>query len=218
MNAGSTERTLCDALPKNDVHYTRWVESWRWIASQQQFTRIIDMGGESPFSTAMRKAYPNIVYDTTGERDLRYPIDIPGPYDLCLCMEVLEHLRDQDMHIDEWRADGVVTCLKECARLAPVVFITTPNLACWHGLRALMNHYNPYMYAPHTYEMTRGMLNRHCTAAGLKFTKYEAIDVWNGHNAKPIPGISTEGRGDCQFAMCASSTFKGTTPPIVTGT
>lgn len=107
-------------------------------------TSILDCGGDTYFiENFLKPKYPNIFVESTCS-DLRYDLDIPSnQYDLVLCMEVIEHIKDQDSStipdVATFTGNGIHNLLKECARVLKKngsLFLTTPNI---HSYKVLHN-------------------------------------------------------------------------------
>lgn len=131
----------------NEVHHKRYQSTLNFLESNNLInadTSILDCGGGTDFiENFLKPKYSNISIDSTSS-DLRYDLDIPSnKYDLVLCMEVIEHIKDQDSSIihdiASFTGSGINNLLKECARVLKEngsLLITTPNI---HSYKVLHN-------------------------------------------------------------------------------
>lgn len=105
---------------------------------------ILDCGGNSTFiKNYLNKNCSGLSVESTSS-DLRYDLDLPSnTFDLVLCMEVIEHIKDQESSIIEdiatFTGSGIKNLISECARVLKPggsLLITTPNI---HSYRVLSN-------------------------------------------------------------------------------
>jgi SAM-dependent methyltransferase len=139
--------------------------------------RILELGGVGHFRI------PG--FHTVGSvGDLRYwTSGVHEGYDLALCMEVLEHINDQETRKlkTEWRGDGVAHLLKatfDALRPGGILFLTTPNA---HSITTIHHalHMRPgYLYRPHVREYAVYELDELVRNAGFEIERRETLDVW----------------------------------------
>lgn len=198
-------------------HGRRYSLSWEWVRPHLTAeTRVLDLGHGSPFRKALIAEGARV--EGTDDVDLRYPLPHEtDAYDLVLCMEVVEHLKDSvEAERATYVGDGRWSMLTEARRVLKLgghLFLTTPNLACWHSLRLLLRGEHPYFFEQHereiTYRDVRGLL----FALGFEVERLETVDVWHQHETSEDEvevlrslctehGFDTTRREDCVFALC----------------
>jgi SAM-dependent methyltransferase len=201
------------------VHYPRFCRAAEWIAPlMQPDASVLDCGaGDNPFRGLIEREWPHVAFSDTGESDLRYPLPFDSnQFDLVLCMEVIEHLKDR---VEDDRAlatgSGVRNLVSEIARILKPggrVFLSTPNLACWQSIHLLLTGRHPYFFQGHHRELTWNEVSAYLCEAGLEVERCETLDVWNHHG---LPGRTIESlrsafaqftnshssHGDCIFAI-----------------
>lgn len=197
-------------------HLERYRRTWEWLAPLiTGGTRVLDVGGESPFTEVMRHA--GAVVQTTGDRDLRYPLDIAAAFDVIVCTEVIEHLKDREAcDRATFTGSGISSLLSELRRLvAPggALFLTTPNLACWRGIQRLLKGEHPHQYPLHVREMPAPEVVQRIEAAGWKIERQGLVSVWKDHYvpeneraaiselARRLYGSDELLKGDCLFVL-----------------
>jgi len=123
----------------NSPHHKRYHSTLDFLESHNLINSnisILDCGGGTDFiENFLKPKYPQVSIDSTSS-DLRYDLDIPSDtYDFVLCMEVIEHIKDQDSSIIHdiatFTGSGIKNLLKECARVLKKdgsLLITTPNI------------------------------------------------------------------------------------------
>lgn len=153
---------------------------------------ILDVGGESIFTTLMRERWPASKVDATGDIDVRTNgFDSTQTRDLVVFTEVIEHLHDlHTYHQDydtraRWTGSGQLACLHhicQCMCIGAYLFITTPNAA---GLRVLWNTLHglpPITYDPHVRELTMPQLQSLVLKTGLEICDSGTWTCWHHHN------------------------------------
>jgi len=119
--------------------------------------KILEIGAGEYYQSMMRDIFPGGKFTlmgkpiSTGEHrnDLEYkefdletnnwPVD-QNSYDIVIALEVLEHIF--------WDPMLFFIEINKALRLGGVLYITTPNLASWRSIRALITHYAPFLYMP----------------------------------------------------------------------
>lgn len=108
---------------------------------------------------------------------------LPAPYDVVLCMEVFEHIHDQDADKPtEWYGTGTANLLTESLRvLKPdgVLFLTTPNAASLNVLHKVLMQFPPMVYRPHVREYAPHELAAIVKAAGFDRIEVTSHDCWD---------------------------------------
>lgn len=177
---------------------------------------ILEMGGRSSFShrlTLLSDINAN-VHQTSG--DLRYAsAPMIGYYDLVLCMEVFEHIHDQEADTPtEWRATGTDNALKiawDALRPGGLLFVTTPNACSYNALWRTITMQPNFVYRPHVREYAPVELVAELKRAGFEVAEFETHDPWGG-NVPPeklrlveaflkSTGTVSPHRGECMFAL-----------------
>ena len=128
--------------PYREVHAKRFTTSLEFLISNgvlKNGISILNLGGASIFKEMIRDKFDIIFNETSC--DLRYDIPDDNKYDLVLCMEVIEHIKDQDTNdikkLGRFCGDGVKSLISESRRLLKTgghFFLTTPNLFCYKTL------------------------------------------------------------------------------------
>jgi SAM-dependent methyltransferase len=119
--------------------------------------------------------------------DLRYAFDSQlrnVRYDVALCMEVFEHIHDQEEDKPtEWRATGTANLLREIfAHLKPggLLFLTTPNACSLNVLFKVLTMQPPMVYRPHVREYAPTEIADMLRGAGFALKRFETLDPWGG--------------------------------------
>lgn len=208
-------RSFDDPREYLTVHRNRFEESFRWlIPNIGDGMEILDVGSIGIFSEAFREAFPSVrVSETT--TDLRYPLPLPAEnYDLVICSEVLEHIKDQDgSAVDLFKFTGVHTLLAECFRILKpggMLFITTPNVCQIANIYKILHHYPPYYYLPHVREYTFYEVLEFLRSAGFEIARASTRNVWNNLPEQEYlvtaallhaNSYNIEHRGECTFVI-----------------
>lgn len=123
---------------------------------------------------------------TTTDFDLRYNFPLPdNTYTKILCTETIEHIKDRDSkdisNISTFTYNGILNMLCECNRILTengILFITTPNLNSYKSISKILNHENPYTFAPHNRELSVKELVNMTQKCGFQI-QYETKNVWS---------------------------------------
>lgn len=147
--------------------------------------RVLECGAPGKFSADLAREFQVTVENTTG--DLRYNLSLRKPanhFDAVLCMEVFEHLHDQEADTPtEWRATGTDNLLRETFRvLKPggFLFLTTPNACSFNVLEKVLTMQPPMMYRPHVREYSPGEIDQALKAHGFRIESFTTHDCWGG--------------------------------------
>lgn len=166
----------------DDVHAKRFERSLQQIKEHlKPGARILELGGGGHFTEQLRAEG----YDVTiSQGDLRYA-SLPVGFDAALCMEVLEHIHDQESVIPtEWRGTGATHMLRQAhISLKPggLLFITTPNADSINVINKVVHRQGPMVYRPHVREYSVKELMKVVFDAGFALKSYETWDPW--HNS-----------------------------------
>lgn len=198
-------------------HVTRFLRSWEWLRPLvHKEQRILECGGAGPFTAWLRRQHLRV--DLTGVEDLREPLTHPSDdYDLILLMEVIEHLKDRvDSERTTFHGSGIRMCLSELYRVAKphaLLFLTTPNLGCFHTIRRILDGKHPFQYPLHPRELSPDEVLAYLKEAGWQPIKHATLDVWDGHGVtdqeklailelhQRLGGTSPWLSGDCLFVV-----------------
>lgn len=200
---------------KEPWHALRYALSWEWVEPfLTPGARVLDAGGESPFTAAIRELCPGVTVETTTPQDLRYLDMGDRQYDLVLMMEVIEHIKDrEDAPLDTFAGNGITHALKELARCGKRLFLSTPNLCCARSVQLILSGYHPFMFQPHVRELAPRDVVAYCTSAGWFISGSHVQRVWNDHRVSPsemsaiaalarqLSGDDSLLRGDCLFLL-----------------
>lgn len=167
----------------NAVHSKRYEQSLLWIADlADKAERILDVGGESPFTEIIRKRWPGKLVPYYGG-DLKNGFDLKEPVDLILAMEVAEHIHDRetDEISTEWTNSGVLKMLASChlsLKEKGILFLTSPNCASITSLHHCLSHRAAMLYRPHVREFSVYELDMLVQQSGFTILKRETVDSW----------------------------------------
>jgi 2-polyprenyl-3-methyl-5-hydroxy-6-metoxy-1,4-benzoquinol methylase len=153
-------------------------------------TKVLELGAPSEFTEILKeRCNVNITNTYT---DLRYPFYDKEwhKFDLILCMELIEHIKDQDTSnfdkLTVFTGSGIKCMLKECDRLLKdngVLFVSTPNIHCYRVFENWCNNDEIYTYGPHPRELTMQYLEE---VLGKDFhLKVKHIECWGCHGTSP---------------------------------
>lgn len=211
------------------VHWKRLHETLtrlELVARERPVKQILEIGPSDVYQDRLRKTFPeanftyigkpfineNITQGTSGEFfdfDLEageWPIQ--GEFDLILCFEVIEH-----MFRDPMRLFFEVNRL---LRPGGKMVLTTPNIASFKALRAILTHYAPFcyvkfspdapLYTTHRTEFTVRDIGQFANGAGFDFD-IETFDSYGDLGSpllKPLLdecGLDVRLRGDTIYAV-----------------
>jgi len=185
----------------------------------QEFLRpgakVLDLGGRSPFTELLEQ---HVKVDVTCEPfDLRGPFpQSDGVFDLVLCMEVIEHVKDRESltDLDTVTFSGVLNCLGESLRVLKPggrLVLSTPNACSYQSLLNGFEHRHPFQYPPHNRELSLEDVRDLLSNTGFIIESLATIDAWsNGGRrgrlltlsiATRLLGFSTRDRHDDILAL-----------------
>lgn len=190
----------CKGDEWNEPHVERFVQSAEFLIARCELAtrqmNILDVGGGSPFTEFMREfTHGHSVVDSTNDTyDLReyaaWPSNTKGQwYDLVVCMEVLEHVKDMDPPYGTaprhcFDGSGATHVLSSCrTALSPQgkLFLTTPNACGWKALHRAFRAASPRVYDPHVREYAPHELSAMLLDAGLEVEHFDTRSVWGDH-------------------------------------
>lgn len=190
-------------------HQQRFVQTWGAVDAMELAPgRLLDVGGVGPVASYLaRNGW--MAEGTLAE--LRGPLPLPdATFDLILCTEVIEHIKDQDstkLHdLEAFNYSGAMNLLRELRRaLRPngLLLITTPNAASWHMLAKWL--YGDLLLADpkHVREFTVFELIRVAALCDLQPVHIKTIDSWNQGNIPMRDVVAQAMRADATLPEVA---------------
>jgi SAM-dependent methyltransferase len=146
--------------------------------------RVLDLGdGKGGFLAHLR---PLVAKVDSYPADLREPfVTALGPYDLVLCMEVIEHIHDREAHpfATEWWGTGTANLMAESFRVLNPggrLFLTTPNACSLNAIAKAMTMAPPAVYRPHVREYAPQEIVAMLKAPGFEIESFTTCDPWGG--------------------------------------
>ncbi|MDH0339076.1 hypothetical protein [Metapseudomonas otitidis] len=199
-------------------HKTRFWETYLRLNDYLEIgTQLLELGGESKITNYL-KTQLGIAVDVYGQ-DLRYPFDLKtNGYDLILCLEVIEHIKDRTEtgginEIAMFTRSGVRNVYSESWRVlrdGGILFMTTPNACCIDSIARIFLYQSPQLYAPHVKEFSAIELIDLAKECGFELIAYSTANVWYPHptidrdritSILRDANIPTEDRGDDMFLV-----------------
>jgi SAM-dependent methyltransferase len=166
-------------------HRERFLQTWRAVAPfAAEGGRVLDAGGVGPVASWLGR----LGWDLDGTSvDLRGPLPLPdAAFDLVLCTEVIEHIKDVDSSelrdLEAFNYSGVSVMLREFRRvLKPPgrLLVTTPNAASWHMLSKWLHGELLLADPAHVREFTPAELERVAASCGLRLESLKSVDSWH---------------------------------------
>lgn len=164
-------------------HVERFARSAEWLLPHIS-ANILEAGGTGVFTQWLRESGCQVTNTTT---DLRYPLPIESAaFGLVLCMEVIEHVKDQEGsgNLATFDSSGIRCCLSELHRVCKpggLLFLTTPNACCYRALQKIMQGEHPFMFEPHHRELAPRDVAAYVTGTGWQIERAELLSVWDDH-------------------------------------
>lgn len=199
-------------------HKTRFWETYLRLNEYLEIGKqLLELGGESKITNYL-KTQLGIAVDVYGQ-DLRYPFDLnTNGYDLVLCLEVIEHIKDRTEtgginEIAMFTRSGVRNVYNESWRVlrdGGILFMTTPNACCIDSIARIFLYQAPQLYAPHVKEFSAIELIDLAKECGFELIAYSTANVWYPHptidrdritSILRDANIPTEDRGDDMFLV-----------------
>lgn len=186
-------------------HRQRFLQTWDTVARLGLGVgRVLDVGGVGPVAEYLRL----LGWEDHGTSvDLRGSLPVAdGVFDLVLCTEVIEHIKDVDSQaigdLEAFNYSGVHNLLRELRRSLRWdgrLLITTPNAASWHMLGKWL--YGELLLADpaHVREFTPAELVRVAQACGLQLDSLKTIDSWHQGRVPLVETIASMLRTDASL-------------------
>ena len=169
-------------------HIPRMIKSFEFLEKNldlSSYKKGLDLGSYGHFSQTVTHFHKDFIFDISNY-ELREPFPVAAEqYEMIMCMEVIEHLKDRDSNkledIDSFKGTGILNLLCESNRLLKqdgILFLTTPNVNCYLGVLRLLLHQNPYFYTPHSRELSLKELERYISICGFDIEILTTENVW----------------------------------------
>jgi SAM-dependent methyltransferase len=204
------------SLNYSEIHSLRYDLTFDFIEPHLfKGFRILELGEEGEFTNRLR----GLGYSVDSySQDLRYPFDIDSnSYDLVLCMEVIEHIKDRNSEsiseLSEFNYSGVVNLLDEVRRvLVPdgLLLLTTPNVCSVINAYRLKSDYYPMFYEYHEREYSSTKLS--ALLKLYEIVSSQNVDCWRHLYGSPelddfeeqlrLIGFETDKMKDCLMYVC----------------
>lgn len=182
-------------------HRHRFLQTWLAVAELGRAGgRVLDVGGVGPVAGYLER----LGWEVHGSGvDLRGPLPLPDDcFDLVLCTEVIEHIKDVDSRslrdLEAFNYSGVKNMLCELRRtMRPdgELVITTPNASSWHMLGKWLQGELPLADPQHVREFTVPELTRVAGECGLKKRWIGTIDSWYQGRTAMVDAVESLLRG-----------------------
>jgi SAM-dependent methyltransferase len=160
-------------------------------------TNVLELGTPTVFTGMLNERFDVNITNTS--TDLRYDIPITEEkFDLILCMELIEHIKDQNTEdvgqLSSFNGSGIKNLISECARLLKIggaLFVSTPNVHCYRVFENWCKNMDLYTYSPHPRELSMSYLQEVLGEHFYLTAKY--IKCWDCHGAdKKLMGAMKE--------------------------
>lgn len=171
-------------LDYNQVHALRFERSLEWVKPKLiERARVLELGGHGTFTKKLMTARPDVTISTfPTSLQAGFPPDVP-PFDMVLCMEVIEHIHEvfngEPEH--EWNGGSVKHIFNEIFRVLKPggwLFLTTPNAASGAALQRIRDGGAGFIYRPHVREFTMEELISLINQAGLRCHDLATPNNW----------------------------------------
>lgn len=172
-----------------NIHRKRFENTIDIIKSQgliKDGDSILSLGCISFFKDFLLESFDVLFVET--KTDLRYDIEFNDcEFDFVLCLEVIEHIKDQESSdfedIARFNSSGIRNLIKESHRVLSSggsMLVSTPNLHCYKTLYNWIERKQLFTYEPHPRELSQEYLEKE-----LK-NKFNIVDCfyknsWHGH-------------------------------------
>jgi len=170
------------------VHRLRFLQTWDFAQklSLPRTGQVLDVGGVGPLSAYLSEVRGWSCAETGS--DLRYPLqDVPPDYfDLVLCTETIEHIKDRETHsiseLEAFNYSGILSLLQELRRVVKPVgslILSTPNANSYITLQKWLFGEVLLMDPRHVREFSMRDLSRVVCESSLHVLMAETINSWD---------------------------------------
>lgn len=184
------DQTWLPLGPYFQHHRKRFLQTWDSLKlgfdaqpSPAPRGRVLDMGGVGPIAAYLA---------SQGWQASETKVDLRGPlpladdqFDLVLCLETIEHIKDVDSDriedLEAFNYSGVQNMLREMRRVTKPsgkVVVSTPNACSLLTLSKWLHGQVLLMDPAHVREFTPAELQRVCKACGLQVFDMQVVDSW----------------------------------------
>jgi SAM-dependent methyltransferase len=179
------EREWVNRDPYFSIHQSRFFHSWELLAASDWNDReVLDIGGIGPISDYLTRFGGARSSLTT--TDLRYPIPFSADgFDLVICTEVIEHIKDRDSQVIEdleiFNGSGARFLLSEIHRVLKPggqLLLTTPNACSMATLFKWVKRQPPLFDPAHVREYTVAEIDTMLISAGFRREDLVTLNSW----------------------------------------
>lgn len=171
-------RAIDDVIDYYQFHESRWLMTFRAMSPLLTATSsVIEVGGGSVVSNFLALQGLRVTGTTN---DLRYPMEgiADGTHDAVLCLEVIEHIKDQDgsVPVDTFNGTGVRCFVSEMFRIlrpGGIAVCTTPNACSYSSIAQAILMEPPMFLRDHVREFTPRELRGLFEGAGFETRSIE---------------------------------------------
>ena len=167
-------------------HRERFLQTWACLEDGflSRVGTVLDVGGVGPVAEYLSTLGWQVAQST---QDLRGPLALQtGSFDLILCTETIEHIKDQDSDritdLEKFNYSGVRNMLDELARAMcddGHLLITTPNACSLHTLSKWLHGELLLMDPSHVREFTLAELERVAQGSSLVAVYSRVVNSWS---------------------------------------
>jgi len=200
-------------------HNNRYLLSLEWLENYiTEEVSILELGEKSIFTNLLNNFFDVKIEENT-DYDLRYRFPFEADkFDLVLCMETIEHIKDQETkeYLADFTGSGIRNMLSESYRVLKsngTFFLSTPNVCSYRNIVNMFNNLHPYFFQLHHRELSLNDVKNFVSQAGFNIIKMQTVNVWDNHGlennlkekiteALRIFGAFLENREDCIFTLC----------------
>ena len=177
-----------------DTHNKRFKMSIHYLAANgilQDGMRVLNIG-QCDYWRDMFCSVKKDIDFTEFTGDIRLPTD-NNNYDLVLCMEVIEHLKDLELPVgesgfDTFTGSGIKGMLQNCQKLlipGGHLFISTPNTHCYRTMYNWVMGSDLFTYAPHPRELSWAYM-RDVISRYFDIVHTECFSNWGCHGTPEL--------------------------------
>jgi SAM-dependent methyltransferase len=170
------------------THNLRWILTLDLIKKRIDYISearsLLALGTDGQFEKTLKTVYRDLEIDIS-DWDLRFSFPkLDNSYDVCLSLEVIEHLKDRDDEFHDVATHyftGLMSFLVEAHRvLKPggLLIITTPNSSSFDTIFRTIQGKSNFMYWPHVRELAPMELSYFLNQAGFQINSLETFSPY----------------------------------------